>query len=314
MDSSPRFEPDDPAGHAVLSALQTAVSRIAASDPEARRGDREGIHRLRISIRRLRSELRALEDLVDRPWREQAEGELKWLAGTLGNVRNLDVLLETLRKAVSRPERDSSGAGALAPLFPALQARRADAARALNEALKSDRYRSLLDALREAAERPALQDAAGVSCRASLPPAAAAAWRRLKKAARGLRPSEPVEDFHELRKRAKRARYTTELIAPVLRRRAARAARRFIRLTTQIQDTLGEHQDTIDTTREIQHALAGHVDDPAFVQAAESLLETQRETARVAQAKFFKIWEKLDRKKSRRWMKTQRKAKAGSGS
>ena len=40
-----------------MSALQTAVSRIEASDPEARRGDGDGIHRLRTSIRRLRSEL-----------------------------------------------------------------------------------------------------------------------------------------------------------------------------------------------------------------------------------------------------------------
>jgi len=297
-----------------VSALQTAVSRIVASDPEARRGNTEGIHRLRTSIRRLRSELRALEDLVDRPWREQVEGELKWLAGMLGGVRDLDILVERLRQAVPKLEQDSSSAGALAPLFPALQARRAQAARALNDALECDRYRSLLDTLKGAAERPALRDGACVSCRASLPPAAAAAWRRLKKAARRLRPSDPDEEFHELRKRAKRARYTAELVAPVVRRRAARAASRFIRLTTQIQDTLGEHQDATDATREIGPALAGHADDPSFVQAAESLLETQRKTARAARAEFFKIWAKLDRKKSRRWMKPQRKAKAGSGS
>jgi len=36
--------------------------------------------------------------------------------------------------------------------------------------------------------------------------------------------SHPDADFHELRKRAKRARYTAELIAPIMGRRAARAA------------------------------------------------------------------------------------------
>ena len=169
-----------------------------------------------------------------------------------------------------------------------------------------------LDTLKEAAERPPLQDAAGVSCRESLPPAAAAAWRRLKKAARGLRPSDPDERFHEVRKRAKRARYTAELIAPVLGRRGARAARRFIRLTTQIQDTLGEHQDAIVAAQEIQRVLAGHADDPAFVQAAEDLIEAERKAARAARAGVFKILEKLDREKSRRWMKTRPKAKAGT--
>jgi len=312
LDSFPCLKPDDPVGNAILSAFQAAVLRIEASDLEARRGDGEGIHRLRTSIRRLRSELRALKDYVDRPWREQAEGELKWLAGMLGDVRDLDILLARLRKAVPSSEQDNAGAGIPAPLLPALRARRAHAARALDDALASDRYRSLLDTLKRAAARPALHGAARVSCCVALPPAAAAAWRRLKKAARGLRPSDPVQRFHEVRKRAKRARYTAELIAPVLRR-GARAARRFIRLTTQIQDTLGEHQDAIVAVQEIQHALAGLAGDPALVQAAERLIETQLKTAQAARAEFFRTWEKLDRKKSHRWMKTRPKTKVETG-
>ena len=94
-------------------------------------------------------------------------------------------------------------------------------------------------------------------CRVALPAVAAAAWRRLKKAgARPLRPSDPDAEFHELRKLAKRARYTAELIAPIMGRRAARAAGRFIRLLTQVQDTLGEHQDAVVAAGEIEHALA----------------------------------------------------------
>jgi CHAD domain-containing protein len=309
-EASPVLSPDDPAGHAVISALQTAVARIGASDPEAKGGNTEGIHRLRTSIRRLRSELRALAHLVDRPWREQLERELKWVAGLLGGVRDLDILLERLRLAVSTPERDCSGAQALALLVPALEARRAKALRALNDALEGDRYRGLLETLKRSAEHPALLDEACATCRESLPPAAASAWRRFKKSARRLRPSDPDEEFHELRKRGKRARYTAELVAPVLGRRAARAASRFIRLTTQIQDTLGEHQDATAAIREIERASANHADDSAFVKSAESLLETQRKTALRARAKFFKIWTKLDRKKSHRWMKQQRKTVA----
>jgi CHAD domain-containing protein len=286
--------------------------RISATDPEARKGDGDAIHRLRTSIRRLRSELGALKEFVDRRWREQAESELKWLAGLLGDVRDLDVLLARLRKAVPSADRNSPGTVVLAPLFLALQARRARMARALDDALASDRYRSLLDTLKAAAERPALEDAASVSCRESLPLAAAAAWRRLKKSARDLRTSDPDERFHEVRKRAKRARYTAELIGPVLGHRGARAARRFIRLTTQIQDTLGEHQDAIVAAQEIQHLLARHAADHAFVQAAEDLIETEYKQARAARAEVFKILEKLDRKKSRRWMKRRPRAKAGT--
>ena len=118
-----------------------------------------------------------------------------------------------------------------------------------------------------------------------------------------MRANDPVEDFHELRKRAKRARYTAELIAPVLGPQIARAAGRFIRLTTQVQATLGEHQDAVVSGEEIERALAAHSDNAEFCQAAERLLETERETARDARTAFFKIWDKLDRKKTRRWMK-----------
>ncbi len=75
----PRVKPRDHASNAVLSALCGAVSRIASSDLEARQGEPEGIHRLRTSTRRLRSELRAFRGLVDPRWREPLEGELKWL-------------------------------------------------------------------------------------------------------------------------------------------------------------------------------------------------------------------------------------------
>src|SRR5436305_13828412 len=66
-----RVKPGDPAAHAVLSALEAALARIQASEAEARRGDSEGIHRLRTATRRLRSELRAFHDLIDPQWLER---------------------------------------------------------------------------------------------------------------------------------------------------------------------------------------------------------------------------------------------------
>jgi CHAD domain-containing protein len=302
---SPHFEPDDPAGKAVASALEAAISRVRASAPDARLGDKDGIHRLRTSIRRLRSELRAFKELIDSAWRKNMEGELKWLAGLLGAVRDQDILMERLRKEVSSPTRRHSSARALAPLFAAIEARRTQASSALDDGLEGDRYRRLLDSLKAAADHPLLLDEARFSCRDVLPSSAAAAWRRLKKVARGLRPSDPVVKFHELRKRAKRVRYTAELVEPIIRHGDARAARRFIRLTTRIQEVLGENQDALDATREIEEVLEGRRDDPPFVQAATELIEAQDKAARSARNDFFDVWDKLDRKKWRRWMKNQ---------
>ena len=55
----PRIRPRDPVSRAVLVSLETALARIRSTEAEARRGDVEGIHRLRTTTRRLRSELLA---------------------------------------------------------------------------------------------------------------------------------------------------------------------------------------------------------------------------------------------------------------
>jgi CHAD domain-containing protein len=223
-------------------------------------------------------------------------------------VRDLDVLTELLRKAASN--LDEPEVRALSPLFVELEARHKRAAEALDNGLEGDRYRGLLTALQGGIENPALTDEAGMSCRTVLPPKAIAAWRRLKKGARGLRPGDPDEEFHEVRKRAKRARYTAELVAPVLCRRAAKGARRFIRLTTQVQDALGQHQDAVIAGHEIEGLIAQHADDPDFVRAAGRLVEIQRDEARAGLMAFFDVWEKLDQKKRRRWMAIASKAKS----
>jgi CHAD domain-containing protein len=308
----PRLKPDDAAGDVVVAAFRGAVSRISASDPEARRGDAEGIHRLRTSTRRLRSELKALEVLIDRHWREPMEEELKWLAGLLGKVRDLDILLARLKEAAPPDRLDGDGL-VVAPLLTALHERHELATRALFEGLQGERYRALLTALHQAVEHPDLTDAAWEPCSTALPPLADAAWRRLKKGARSMRPSDPVEDFHELRKRAKFARYTAELIAPVLGPEVAETASQFVRLTTRIQSVLGDHQDATVSIAEIDRALEEHCDDSRFAEVAGRLLKAEQAAARAARASFFTVWDKLDRKKVRRWMKTRFRARAQSG-
>jgi CHAD domain-containing protein len=294
----------------VFAALRVAVLRIAAIDADARRGEPAGIHRLRTTIRRLRSELRSLADFVDARWHDEADAELKWLAGRLGEIRDLDILQARLKNGADLPDQGSATPGALAPLFVTLQNRRAQAARSLNDALRSDRYRTLLARLEQAARRPELSESASEQCGTVLPVVAAASWRRLKKEGRGLRSSDHDEAFHELRKHAKRTRYTSELIAPIMGRRAARESASFICLLTKIQDTLGEHHDAVVAAADIEDILASHAHDPQFVRAASRLAEAERVKANVARQAFFKIWSKLDRKKSRRWMKIVPKVNA----
>jgi CHAD domain-containing protein len=290
---------------AVVISLQTALSRIRNTEAEARRGDVEGIHRLRTTTRRLRSELRSFRGLVDPDWIGPLEGEMKWLAGLLGGVRDLDVLTERFRKAAAA--QGLSESEDLAPLFADLMARHARASRDLRAALQGERYRQLLGDLQRTIDGPSLAAEACTPCRTALPPLAAATWHRLKKDARELRTDDPDEAFHEVRKRAKRARYTAEMVAPVLSGSDAKGARRFIRGATRVQDTLGEHQDAVVAGNELAGLLARHSGGSNFERAARRLMEGQAEAARDAREAFFDVWGKLDRKKSRRWLKVAAK-------
>src|SRR5208337_3443063 len=97
----PAIKPKYPAAELIRSALEGAIARMQAAGPEASRGEPEGVHRLRTSTRRLRSELRTVSDLVDREWGEHLQQELKWLAAELGSVRDLDILCQRLHSAAT---------------------------------------------------------------------------------------------------------------------------------------------------------------------------------------------------------------------
>ena len=93
-----------PAGLVVVHALRTVLSRLGTHELAARHGDPEGVHRLRSASRRLRSELRALAEILDERWCERVEGELKWLASLLGEMRDLDILFCRLRDGAEELE------------------------------------------------------------------------------------------------------------------------------------------------------------------------------------------------------------------
>jgi CHAD domain-containing protein len=298
----PRARPGKPAGRAVRWALEAALSRIHSVQDDATAGGSEGIHRLRTATRRLRSELRAFDDWIDPQWSDPFLAELKWVAGLLGQVRDPDVLCARLTKAAS--ESQTIDVQALAPLLEELRARQTRAVQELQAALGSERYHNLLAGIRQAVEHPPLRNEERGSCRKELPPLAADAWDRLKKGARALHMSDPDSEFHEVRKTAKRARYTAELIAQVLGHEAGRGIRRFIRLSNKVQDVLGEHQDAVGASRELTRSLAEHPDNRAFAVAAQRLLDSQADAAQQARSEFFEVWNQLDRKKSVRWLKT----------
>ncbi|WP_074312929.1 CHAD domain-containing protein [Singulisphaera sp. GP187] len=288
--------PVGPGSVAVRTALTRGVERMLQSDPAARQGVAEGVHGMRTSTRRLRSALRTFGTLVKAEWSLPLEQELKWLAEVLGAVRDLDVLRDRLLRASGdAPE-------ALAPLFRTLAVEHERASGRLKAVLQGDRYRALIDLLEQSViVTPVRRDAEKLR-RSELPSLVGEAWKSVKKRGRALRPTDPDKDFHEVRKRAKRARYAAEDVADALGKNRAQEARRFAELATKVQDILGEHQDAIVAAQEISRIVALHPYDIPFTLAAHRLFKRQMRLADRSRERFFKVWNQLDRKKNCRWL------------
>ena len=88
--------PADPAIHLAYGRLLEQFEEMIAQEPRAWEGlDPEGVHKMRVATRRLRSALRAFKKVLPASVRSFI-GEFKWLAATLGGVRDLDVAMGNL--------------------------------------------------------------------------------------------------------------------------------------------------------------------------------------------------------------------------
>jgi triphosphatase len=92
---------------AVAAIFASCLDQILGNEEAAAAGaDPEGVHQMRVGIRRLRSALALVRAVSPAAPLEHLRGELRWLAGELGGARDLDVFCdETLGPVVrSRPE------------------------------------------------------------------------------------------------------------------------------------------------------------------------------------------------------------------
>lgn len=289
--------PDQPAAHAIGKVLLLGDRWLRHNEPGARRGDAEDVHRMRTTARRLRGNLALFRDLLAGEWAERLAIDLKWLGELLGKVRDADVMRERMRQSAGDLADD------LGPLFMALAERHETGSAVLREAFEGDRYRDLLGQIARAADDASFADEAWEPCRTAVPPLVRKTWKRLRSAGRALDLDDPDEDYHEVRKRAKRARHGGETAASLLDPEASRGARRFVKRTYAVQNILGEHQDATIACREIRRIAAERPVEGAFNLAAGRLLEREEDAASKARKEFFKAWHKLDSPKNLRWMK-----------
>jgi CHAD domain-containing protein len=229
----------DPASALVTAAIRSSVRRLMLADVGVRRTHEDAVHQMRVACRRLRSDLKTFRPLIEPMWGESLRAECKWLADSLGDARDLEVLRERLGDVVDAEPTLPYDLAAFGRLDDVLARREEKALTAAAGALDSDRYLRLLDVLVDAAREPVLLSAADGRCSKVLPPLVHRSWDSLAKRADKLQPDDPDDTWHEARIKAKQARYAAEAVTDVLGRPAARLAA----AAKAVQEVLGEHQD-----------------------------------------------------------------------
>ena len=104
------------------------------------KGDPEGVHQMRVGLRRLRAAMSLFSVLLRDPQSEAIKTELKWLTGELAPARELEVLVNRVVAPVAKRRRRWRGMPVLSQEFA--ERRKAALARA-QEALQSPRFRTL---------------------------------------------------------------------------------------------------------------------------------------------------------------------------
>jgi CHAD domain-containing protein len=235
-------------GNAFRAIALGCLHHIAANEPAVRERDAEGVHQMRVGLRRLRAAMAVFAELLDDEETARLKGELKWLTGELGPARDLDVYVTGSIKPLQHSLPDGRGIDALRR---DLAARRAGAFASARRAVVSRRYRALLldtlawiesghwavsdDELIAARRRRDARDFA----RDEL----ARRARKARKKARKLAKLD-TRGRHKLRIGIKKLRYAADFFAGLFdRRKARKRLRRFERQLEALQDGLGALND-----------------------------------------------------------------------
>ncbi|GAA2165103.1 CYTH and CHAD domain-containing protein [Pedococcus bigeumensis] len=231
------------AGELLRQRLEQQITALHAHDAAVRDGSADGIHRMRIAARRLRSALTTTKPLLTTPQDELRE-ELRWLGQTLSPARDALVIRERLETALEAEPREVVLGPVRSRLRLELTQQHKQALAAAKEALDSPRYFALLDALDTLAADLPLAPSAKTKARKVMGDLVRRDTKKLHQAVKAAKRSDPAardQALHEARKKAKRLRYAAELAAPAGGRRAPKLASR----AKAVQQALGQHQDSV---------------------------------------------------------------------
>ena len=240
--------PDFSRQAAFQAIARACLRQLVANQPATLGGNPEGLHQMRVALRRLRAAVSLFADMLLGPQTEEIKTQFKWITQELGPARELDVFI----KRVVRPVTDSKPNGpGVAVLAKDLQRRHEEAFARVCAAVESTRFRSLvLDTAGwiEAGDwTRSTDDSTRLLREQPIVPAAAAElrqrWKKVLKAGAQLGELDP-QRRHKMRIQAKKLRYASEFFGGAFPgKKAMRRRNGFAAGLEKLQDALGDLND-----------------------------------------------------------------------
>ena len=250
--------------------LKHEADVIADSDPEA-------LHQMRVGMRRLRSAIAGFAPAIELPKPAQ-DKKVGKIARTLGSLRDLDVLQESLENKY-KPALPADEQEQLDTALVYLYKRRRKAFAKVHDTLTGDRYQELKQALEKWLSQPQLQPIAQMPIQTTLPDLLLPEVGRLflhpgwlvgtklqdehlivqteqtpEQAKQQLIDTAPL--LHSLRKETKRARYQMEVFANFY----GSSYDTYLQDMKAIQGILGQIQDSFVLSEFLADALHSEIE------------------------------------------------------
>jgi inorganic triphosphatase YgiF len=244
------------------------LRQLLVNRPAMLSGNAEGLHQMRIGLRRLRTAISLFKDVVAGSDRERIKTELKWITAELGPARDLDVLNAEVLPSIN--ELLAKHAEVQEVARQEFEQRRERAYERARRAVTSTRFaNAILEAAEwiDAGQWAASDDPLLKLRREQLIGAHAAAelarrCKQIRRKGRHLRRRD-AKQRHKLRIRAKKLRYAIEFFVSLITGKK-NAHRRDSALSSlkDLQSALGSLND-VDTREELMARLATKEDDLA---------------------------------------------------
>ena len=282
----PPLDGDGPASEAVRRIIGAAIGQLLANQPAAAAGDVEGVHQMRVGIRRLRTALALFGKHLERYASRHFEAELKRLGQVFGNARDWDVFCTQI---LPDAEKDEIAKGWVELLRTPAEASRQVAHRELEEEFTHPAITALVLGMAawlepdDAGSPVAGDDALNRPIRKL---AHGLLDRMARRVARGGHPRRrSAEELHALRKALKKLRYSGEYLGAIYPPKPVKQCQKS---SKRLLELLGTGTDATMATRLAGRLCAGARSEVA--PAAAALVQWSDKRRDKALRKLSEIW------------------------